>query len=773
MTIQLEDAKKRISRYLQRKKDVHPRLVNVNNTADMRDLLETFHVGNNVFRSVSSFSLVDENLSEDRLYQFLNQATGILFLTGFASYYRLLGERKLIDFLKQVSQMSSSRLHLVVFLYQCEFYLEKVESRYSQFIYCVGDSAEELPQLIFLDPATPIPSVTDSVDGIQNVADYVEQTRVDTLYVRTKKVKADYPNSLYSITEQRNSYDVLKNLDSKTNLIPAHYGNDKEWSIAQKAVSECGSWEKYFNQEFGSVNNLAYVVSDWKNFDEYHKWLYAIAVKMFRPKNNNCLCEAAGSDTYQYGKGSFLEDVYRSILSHSSDDPRFWDYYDEWKLTLKRFGASETDAIDYCSVVRSKGRNSLYYISDVTNQERKCIFALLNEYAEDYTRDEIMSVLKHVYPDLYDYLQPYDFKIDLLNSYFRDYKYQKVINRILPEFRQKVDDEAEKREYNLLLPVRSKVVDTIPKKGTVVYFMDAMGVEYLSYIMAECHRYKLMTQTSICHCELPSITSMNKEFVETFRDGGAQFIPDENGVKDIDNIKHHGKLECDFTQNKLPSYLSDELRVIHKTIEDIALRLKRGDYQRAVMISDHGASRLCVLNNSENKWSVDSKGQHSGRCCPKSEISEKPDCATEENGFWVLANYDRFQGGRAANVEVHGGATLEEVVIPVIQMTYSDRDIEINLTDDTKTITFSRKKKDAVIKVFSNTKLPELHVKIKELDKEYSGTTRDQQLFTIAVPDLRKSGDYLVDVYSGDNLLASGLTFTAKNAAFSENNMGL
>lgn len=44
-------------------------------------------------------------------------------------------------------------------------------------------------------------------------------------------------------------------------------------------------------------------------------------------------------------------------------------------------------------------------------------------------------------------------------------------------------------------------------------------------------------------------------------------------------------------------------------------------------------------------------------------------CATEENGFWCLANYDRFKGGRKANVEVHGGASLEEVAVPIVEIT--------------------------------------------------------------------------------------------------------
>ena len=72
--------------------------------------------------------------------------------------------------------------------------------------------------------------------------------------------------------------------------------------------------------------------------------------------------------------------------------------------------------------------------------------------------------------------------------------------------------------------------------------------------------------------------------------------------------------------------------------------------EKAIIISDHGASRLAVLHETENIWSMATSGEHSGRCCPVNELNSKPNAAIEENGFWVLANYDRFKGGRKANV---------------------------------------------------------------------------------------------------------------------------
>lgn len=162
------------------------------------------------------------------------------------------------------------------------------------------------------------------------------------------------------------------------------------------------------------------------------------------------------------------------------------------------------------------------------------------------------------------------------------------------------------------------------------------------------------------------------------------------------------------------------------------------------------------------------KGQHSGRCCPVSEIDEQPPCSTKENGFWVLANYDRFKGGRPANIEVHGGATLEEVTVPVIEITYSPGKIEIEL--QTPKVKF-RSHKAAVLKVFSKTKLKSLSVEIRELKKRYDGNSSDGQNFTVEIPDIKRARNYTADVYEENNLLSEGLEFKAENSGMSDNNI--
>ena len=292
-----------------------------------------------------------------------------------------------------------------------------------------------------------------------------------------------------------------------------------------------------------------------------------------------------------------------------------------------------------------------------------------------------------------------------------------------------------------------------------------MGVEYLSYIVSVCRELELIANITVCVSELPSITSRNKDFLDLFSDSKHPTI----SIKDIDDIKHHGKYDYNFYKNsKLPIHLIKELEVIKTILVKIKDDLSAGKIRRAFIIADHGASRLAVLHDTENIWEMAEKGLHSGRCCPKSDIDEKPDFAADAGDFWALANYDRFKGSRKANVEVHGGATLEELCIPIIELTYLAVAPEIILMPVDKEdvslgeipeIEVSFRKK-AALKLFSTVRLQNVGISIN--GKYYIAEELGNNYYRVDMPDLKKPDTYHADVYSGHNVIAEQLLFIIK-----------
>ncbi|WP_455654129.1 BREX-4 system phosphatase PglZ [Phascolarctobacterium sp.] len=754
--MRLDDCIRRIERYLN-SDDCSPRFVNVQNKDDLSAITQRFNVGNNDFLLVSSYAEEDENPKLDDIERELSIRSGNLFITGLSSYLKLLGEVVLTKELQSIASQTFNA-HVIMLCYQCERFLHFDDIRAARLVYNVEGSNTCVPDIVFILPELATAVTATSVFGVEHIPEVIETMCGGKLYVRTKKHKSNYPDAMYYIKEESRAFDALKNIDPATNGLESQFGSNEQWAYALQEVVKYGSWGILITEQFNVPTNLSLIAGNWKKFTPNKKWLYFIALKLNGAGANWCLNKAiedANSET------KLLRQVYRSILNVAHTDLAFWDKYNERKLLIDSFGGSDEEVIDYLQMLKSKEAEGLYYLTDGSKMEKERIFELLDSYASQFTRDEILEILSHTYHDLYDYLQPYRFKNEMMYQYFQDYKYQKVINKIYPEFLSVVDEQAIRRDYNSWLSPRSEKIESLNKEGARLYFVDALGVEYLSFILARCKDMNLMADVSLCRCELPSITKINKEFVQAF----TNIAPD---IKRLDDIKHHGEESFDYQQTKLPVHLIRELEIVDGVLNDVRNRLANGSIERAYIISDHGSSRLTVIHESENQWEMASKGEHSGRCCPISETDVQSEYVTEANGFWVLASYDRFKGGRKASVEVHGGATLEEVAVPIIELTYISGEIEVSINSKLPIEISFRKK--AELQLFSKTKLGGVTVCVRGKrveNKYYDGEPQSDNLYLIRMPDIKYAGDYTMTVFSNNNQVAE-LDFSVKKEGSAE-----
>lgn len=748
---------KRIEKYLT-SSDAQPLIVDIQNGNDLDEILTHFDVGGNVIVNAAEFCKKDELPRIETLLATITSETRNCFLSGLTSFLRLYGEVELRNTLDIIINTYISG-HAVVMTYQCERLLKFSDPRLSRrIVICEGDSVS-FPKLTFLSRELPAPSGECVVEGIEKIAEIIEKNTCSNIYVITSKKKKMFTKSVYAISDMNKAFEIVVSKDNLFSSLNEELGTDKEWQHLLGLLNGNISFEEICNKEFGNYQCLEITTSNYSTYSPNKRWLYFIALKLFGTKNNECLRLAAKNATNQ---SLLVREIYRSILHYDNTEERFLKIYRERKNLLHSLGNPIDEVIDFCKVVLQKEKNAIYYLTDNTRQEKELIIFLIEKYYQDIEKEELENILSMVYPDLCYYLKDYRFNKPLLDKYFSLYTHSKVINKVLPDLEELVNEQAIKREYNLLLEPRTAKIDGIDKDNSLLYFMDAMGVEYLSFILAKCKEKDLLADVTICTANLPSITSKNKEFVVEFQNKGIIV----NSEKGLDDIKHHGTDDYDYQQRKQPIHLIKELEIIDKILEKIKLKLSNDNYEKAFMISDHGASRLAVIHNTENMWEMASKGEHSGRCCPKADADVQSPFATEEDGFWVLANYDRFKGGRKANVEVHGGATLEEVVVPIIEITKKPEDIEITILDEVITVSFRKK---ASIRLFSKTKLKNLSVCID--GKFYLATEIDNNIYKVDMPNLKKAKHYKVDVYTSDNQIASGLIFEIKKEGSQEKDL--
>ncbi len=750
----IEASLNKIDRYL-KSKSSNPLIIDVQNAYDLDAILTKFNVGGNNFVDISTFCNADELPKlEDLLHKF-QESTDNLFITGFTSLYKLLGFEELQSALNTILHLSLVG-HLVILSFQSKKYLEFADPRLQRSISVVEGSTSAIPKLFFWSSALPKNDKTIYLSGISHIGGAIEQGTLDSIHISTKKIKASFPNAVYPIREIASAFDAVAASDPALNILNAGYGTEEQWLYLLSLILKNTSLTSLFNNEFGSCDNLHLSVANYKNYEPMKKWLYFIGLKIFGAKNHyylDAVIKVANTEK------ELVRHVYRQIMEVEFNSERFNDIYNQRKDLLNALDNPIEDVIDYCKIIRQKESHAIYYLTDTTIQEKNLIFELISKYGNTFSDEVLLVTLKQIYPDLHLYLSKCEYNIPLLDQYFNMYKFSKVRNQIQNELGLLVNEQATARDFNRILEHRATMMEKINKTKTEAYFVDALGVEYLSYIVGKCKEKGLFVNTTLCKSNLPTITSANKEFLEDFN---LLNVPVKS-IKELDELKHHGANEYDYTKTKLPIHLVRELEIIDQIIDNIYYSLLQNEFEKCVIVSDHGASRLAVIKESENIWEMSLKGEHSGRCCKKDELDIKSEFAVDTDEYWVLANYDRFKGSRKSNVEVHGGATLEEVVVPIIEIIKAPQNIEVILVDKNVIVGF---KKNAVLKVFISEPIP--NIKLNVGGEIFEAEKCDDNIYEFEMPSIKRAKTYSATVYSGENVIAEQLHFDVKKDSFKE-----
>ena len=571
---------------------------------------------------------------------------------------------------------------------------------------CEEDKKFDSRRVSFLNAGIPYeivrihPSLSFSaIDGFKKLLFQLENGASGKLFIKTAL-------DIRNIRELHTAYDAILEVEPSLSETRACLP-DKLWA------------------EYHSDRNL-------EGFDLFH---WRSFLKLKRESSNDVYLKYIAETSPNYAV--YKKRIYNALLDYNSSNNRFRELYNARKSLLKN--VKDSDIAEYISETKVKDNERIYYLTDNSAAERQSIIECLNGMVN------IPDALKDIYPALYEYLQNFLFNGDkgkLLTDYFAEYKRLKLTNRLTPEFHEQVLKLAVdgSRPYNSL-QTRGAVLDSLGKGNAALYWIDALGAEYLGYIQSRANSLGLKIMVHVVRANLPTITSLNSDFYESW-------VGDKAQTKELDKIKHEGERDFNYQTIKTPVHLAEELHVIDRALEWAKTKLTGKNADKVIVTSDHGASRLAVISEQECKWKMASKGKHSGRCCPCTEADVKSEYATQENGYWVLANYDRFKGGRKASVEVHGGATLEEVVIPIIEITLFDNKVEVSNTTPVTTASF---KKNAEIVLFSKNALKSVSVRVN--GKQYLSDSIGNNKHKIGFHDIKRAGKYIADVFEGDNLI--------------------
>ncbi len=548
-------------------------------------------------------------------------------------------------------------------------------------------------------------------------------------------------NAKFRLVKISNSYSAVKYILRDFEL-DIESGTDEMWQHLLMDLNKC---EKSIAKVFDKNGIDERIFDDFHSVVsglEYKNWLVFIYLKIFKNNILNNYLKLVVSETDDFL--DFKTNLIVKIIELSHVDHDFMLLYEDRKKLLRSF--PEEDIAIFVKANEVDNEESIYRLTDNTMIEKKTIIKWI-------VKNGIIDEISYIYPALNYYLKRYSFEgvvyKDELADYFDDYKKQKVTNHIDEAFLKRVSAYATGLLY-AKLPTRDNAVKAISdKQNTYLYWIDALGIEYLSYFTYLAKKKGLSMQVDIVRSDLPTITSTNKQFFEQWS-GGKKYKEEQ-----LDNIKHKDKGGYFFTTDEDPIYIPAELEVIEKAMNTAAMELGMHNCKAFVIASDHGASRLAVIKKQELPYDTDTKGEHSGRCCKYFEGCDVP-YKVEDNGFIMLSDYGRFRGSRAANVEVHGGASLEEIVVPVITLTLKKQTgIQITVIHPEDIVANRHTGTSLVIYISEVQYMDKISLVIGE--NHIPGTTEDGIHYTFILKDIKRSRiePYNADVFDGMDLIGS------------------
>lgn len=281
------------------------------------------------------------------------------------------------------------------------------------------------------------------------------------------------------------------------------------------------------------------------------------------------------------------------------------------------------------------------------------------ELVRRYRINGYSDALAKAYPPLAAYL-----KSDITcysenaGTYFAKYRTLVAQNDINAEF---MTTQKELAHELISVPSRESILQSyFNDDGAALLVVDALGAEWLPILTTLGQERGLSIAASyVARASLPTLTSRN--IIEW---NSKRRLAD---IKELDNLAHNG-LETHANRNDREN-LAVMLQLPERIIHEVRKGLSR--FPRVVVTGDHGMSRMAAVAYAQQKFAQalgDSPTSSGVRYCLRLE-NAKPDWNIEESldgEYSCIANYDYFRKPQVTNYALHGGASPEEWLVPVV-----------------------------------------------------------------------------------------------------------
>lgn len=456
----------------------------------------------------------------------------------------------------------------------------------------------------------------------------------------------------FSLLVLRNSFEVVAEYIQGSTLLREEDGTEEQWDTMLRTLRRGETIHDVFRRVFNSLElDTNVLFRKWRDYTQFQRWLLWMwcrfdlrAGYLQHVFSHNKSCASLVDDMVN---GVFRMPAMASALDLS--------WLRERKEALECLGVANMPSsfwkglraiTDPLQILRA-----LTGISD--EEKREAIIAVGKLLEQDVPPEKWMGYLEIVYPELAWYLEALLVDDELLYRYFREYCRAKLMDKVTDDIVQ-LAQEAHGEHHLWKIPVRKNVLDQEKPKSGKVYWVDGLGVEWLGLVVRLIKRRypDVSVDYIVTRANLPTITDYNRGWDE---DG------EHYSNKGLDVLIHN--YTCEY-----PDYIIKEIETVDKIIQEAIGFL--GDAGRLIVASDHGTSRLAAIYKGESvPLPAGAVAEKFGRYCVCTDAYEKAgnydECVAYDNNL-IFATHRRFRMSGNVQGETHGGATLEEVLVPVL-----------------------------------------------------------------------------------------------------------
>lgn len=407
----------------------------------------------------------------------------------------------------------------------------------------------------------------------------------------------------------------------------------------------------------------------------------------------------------------------------------------------------------------------LNFLSCDTPDEKIYVLKMVGQWLrEDKDAVYDCAKLKTIYPELFEYLDGEAYNDKELSRYMELYKIYKLSNT-LPTDEQMYFAGIQTDNYNYRYAELSDYIDD----QTAMLWVDALGAEWLPFLLKSLEKRKdgKVIFHSYGLANLPTETTYNEQWKE-------MNVPYEK-IDYLDKLAHKGLSHKDI-DDYYPC-IEEQFSIIsemHSSEKMVTIGSKISEllkkYRRIIITGDHGTSRLAarffhtragipapkeVTICSHGRFGIASKIPGA---IPETQVVRH----IGNESYMIFSNYDHYViSGNAAGAddvvptfgEIHGGATPEELLVPIIVFE-GINDISLTAKWEKNPVKVKNKKANTIISF--NQPVTDLRATVEDIVGSASATD-DNKVWKIEFANINAGEHEVVIVANGKFVQADKL----------------